>query len=1169
MAIKWNKNQLKAIEGRNGTMLVSAAAGSGKTAVLVERVIRRLRDGENPCGIENLLIVTFTRAAASQMKEKISSALQKALQEEPGNKRLRRALFMLPYANISTIDSFCVNLVRDNYNVLSISPDFQMLDNSKTEVLKEEAVMSVINDFHTGRKEEFEYLNYLINPGRSDDKLKEIIKNLYTASMAYTFPGDYLESIRKVYDDPGQMLETKWGESALFGAKSYLTETIAKIDSCIEAARSEPGAEKYVDIFSDDKAQLERVLDSIYTKDPEEIQKAMNAASFGRMPTVRNVPEGLKSRCKAVRNYSSSSGSGYFRNQISYLDFSQEEYCGHMQKLAPAVNTLIDAVKEFGKKLRELKDEENAYGFDDVLHFALELLVTNENGAPVKTPYAKQLSENYDEILVDEYQDVSKAQDTVFAAISKDDSNRFMVGDVKQSIYGFRSAMPEVFTDLRKSMTDYDGVNYPARVDLSANYRSRKGITDTANFVFSHLMTERAGGVDYNEREALNPEAEYPESDSPCVEVYLLDKSKESQALFAANYIKNAVENGMPVYDGGETRAARYEDFCILARKSKSFGIYTEIFKNAGVPLTVQASKDLLKTPEVSFVISLLRVIDNPLCDIPLTAVLMSPVYGFTADELSEMRIADRKANIYSCLVKSAADGSEKAERFIKDLERLRRIAVNLPASEFTERIIEETGYRAIVCAMNGGESRLASVEKFLSVAKSYESTGAKGISAFLRYLDSLEKSGKPVEVNPSLTDAADAVTMTTIHKSKGLEYPVVFLCECEGNFNEKDVTENVLQVEGFGLGMKLKENGISYETFPHACLKQEIRRKNRSEEMRLLYVAMTRPKEKLIILAGSNDWGKELSSVAANVTKGENPGPCAVLGLANYSKVLFTALMKHPDAHLLRELAEIDSSVREDCAGRISFEQVISREEEQGAEEEAPACGSDPALLKEISERLSYSYPYSALDGIVAKRIASDFEDEGPDMEYFASDVPAFALSYGLTPAQRGTATHRFMQYADFAAAEKNIDSELDRLVSEKLLTEQEAKAVDKGSIHKFLISSVADRISALPKDKVFREYAFNASLPIREIYPDIPPEEAGDEVIMIEGVTDCAFIENGELVIVDYKTDRAASLAELAVKYSPQLTTYRKCLSQVFGMPVKECLIYSFRFGAQIEVK
>ena len=1171
MSIQWNDAQIHAIEGRDGTMLVSAAAGSGKTAVLVERVIRRLTEGENPCGIEDLLIVTFTNAAANQMKEKIVSALQDKIAVDPGNKNLRKAVFMLPYANISTIDSFCNTLVRDNYHALGISPDFQILDNSKKDMLEQKAVMDVINRFHEEREDEFRRLNTMLNSTKNDKNIIETVKKLYDISRAHTFPGEYLENLLRTYTEAKPVDKTEEGRAALETAREYCRDVLALIDRCIDIAASDPTCEPLLIIFEDDKRNFEELKDTVYTLDWDTIHEAFMSLKLKSFSSSQKPDPVTKELLRSLRNYSTKDASNSVFKKLDLFRFSEEDYENSVRIIAPAVKTLIDTVTAYGETLRAYKDEINAYAFDDIMHFALSLLVRSENGEAVKTDLARQLSENYEEILVDEYQDVNKAQNSIFAALSKDNTNRFMVGDVKQSIYGFRKAMPEIFTSLRKEMCDYDGVNYPARVDLSANYRSRKGITDTVNFIFSQLMTEQTGGVDYDDREKLVPDAKYPESSDPCTEVYLFEtEDKKAQAVFAANYIRNAVENKMQIYTGKELRDASYGDFCILARDNKSAKIFSEVFRNAHIPLIVDASSNLLEAPEVSFIVSLLKVIDNPLLDVPLTAVMLSPVYGFTTDEISEMRINQKKGSIYRCLCRSAESGNEKAAHFIKELEKLRRIAVNLPASEFTERIIEETGYRAIVSAMDNSENRLAFVEKFLGVAQSYESSGVKGISAFVRFLDSAGQNSTSIDVGSNLTDISDAVTMCTIHKSKGLEYPVVFLCKCEKGYNNRSTSDPLLVSDRCGIGLKYSDDGVTCDNFLRECVKKEIRLKERSEELRVLYVALTRAKEKLIIMASDKNWQSKLEDYAKNVAPGINPSPAAVAEMNSYAQVILTALLKHPDAHVMRNLINMSPSVRENCESEIIFEIIKDTPEEEGTQE-APeeVYEADPALLARVSEKLAYTYPYDELGSVIAKRIASDFEDEGFDLTYFASEVPGFVSKGGLTPAQKGTATHRFMQYADYRKAAKDPESELERLVAESLLTPEEAAAVDRDSIRKFFTSTIADRIFALPEDKVFKEYAFTVSLPLSEVYPDIPADKAQGEVIIIEGVADLAFIEDGKLVIVDYKTDRANSLAQLAVRYAPQLTTYRKCLSQAFGMEVKETLIYSFRLGAQIEIK
>ncbi len=1182
MAVKWNDNQLNAITGRGGTMLVSAAAGSGKTAVLVERVIRMLCDEKNPRNIENMLIVTFTRAAAAQMRDKIAEALRKKLAEEPGNKLLKKSIFMLPYANICTIDSFCISLVRDNYHLLDISPDFAVLDPVNEQVLKNKALAGVMARFYEERTEEFARLSDILGSSKTDEGLSKAIIEIYDFSRNYTFPESYLDKIAAQYENVDDIESTVWAKKARESGLNSARGALERVEHCLAECAEDKAYEKYAICFGEGRDYLSKLIDALENGKWDGIREICEKTVFtGRPSTTQNGPK-LLGHYEAIYN-SYAKGARYPAYPSFLIDFpvfkiDSATALSQINALSPCVKTLTDAVRAFSDELMDIKTAGNSYSFNDIMHFALKLLVTNENGRPVKTELAASLSEMYDEILVDEYQDVTAAQDSIFLALSKDDTNRFVVGDVKQCIYSFRQAKPEIFNALRKSMSDFDGKTYPARVTLSANYRSRRGITDTVNFIFSQMMSEEAGGVDYGESEYLYAEFPYPERDEEDVELCLIDSKKpEDQAAYVASYIENAVESGMTVYDrDGTQRAARYGDFCILLRSSTGAPKYEEVFEKNQIPLICKGSDDIFSTPEIALLVSLLRIIDNPVNDIPLTASLISPVFGFSPDELAVLRMTGGKGSIYHCLVASAEKGNKKAGDFLTRLEALRRIAVTLPAGEFTSRLVEETGLRAIVSAMKGSEERLANVNRFITLAYGYESSGSRSLSGFVRYIDNLKANKTQIESAGAKTAVSDSVILSTIHSSKGLEYPVVFVCACEATYNTTGLKGTFLVSDECGLGLRLTDNNTEYETLTRLAVAEELSMKQHSEEMRLLYVALTRAKEKLIMVnyAGTKG-GTEYTYCNRLAVKGVKPDRGSVLEMNSFSNIILTGLTKHPDAHFIREKIKADDDIVEPCSSRIRFTQVHvapAEETEEGeVPEEAPAepgYSYDPALLEELTARLSYTYPYAQLKGLISKRIASDLGESGFDEKYFASSEPAFTRSGKLTPAQRGTATHRFMQYADFTRAAQDVSAELERLVACYNLTQAEADAVDREAVAKFFSSPLAARILSLPAEKVHREYAFNVLLPVSEFYPDVPAGLAGDEMIMVEGIADCAFEENGRLVIVDYKTDRASSPGELAEHYRPQLETYRKCLSKALGMEVAETLIYSFRFGEEIKV-
>lgn len=1168
--MKWTDDQQKAIDGRKGTLLVSAAAGSGKTAVLVERVIRRICDGENPCSVENLLIVTFTNAAAAQMKEKIHAAIGKKIALNPTDKRLRRQQMMLPYASICTIDSFCIGLVRENFHALGISPDFALLDEGKLGILRSRAVSSVVEALYENPSENFLRLTELISDTRDDQKLINAILKLDKLSQAYPFPDLWLKSLAEEFGNPSSAEESPWGITIINHGIQLICTCIADADHCLALLEEEPELEaKYKPTFEDDKRLFNSLLDSLTNGSWDEIAESFTQAKFSRIALAPKGYSGaLKEICQGMRN---AYKDRITKEYAKFLFISEEEHLGDINRLAPIIGELVSATLKFAEEFTRLKREENGADFSDTLHLTLKLLVEPTENGYVKTPLALALAENYAEILVDEYQDVNEAQDMIFTALSKDENNLFMVGDVKQSIYRFRQAMPEIFLARRDGMPEFDGGNYPAKVTLGKNFRSRSGITEIVNFIFSALMSRDAGGLEYDKNEYLEAAAVYPETDGADTEICLIETSKDNlsaaQAKYAANYIEKAVAEGITFTESGIQRKAQYKDFCVLVRSVKlSAREFIDEFTARGIPFTCETDEDILAAPEIMFMISLLKIIDNPVDDIPLTAAMLSPVFGFTPDDLAKMRAETRTGSIYQCLVKSAENGNKKSAVFLDSLRRMRLIASTVSAGELIRRLIEETGYGAIVGAMKDSAKRRANLNSLVDFANRYENSGQKGVSGFLRYIDNVSKSGKGMKAASADSEGTDSVKIMTIHKSKGLEFPVCFLAACEKQYSNLSLRDDLLIAPKSGIGIKNISGMAKFDTLPRIAAGLEIKNAERSEELRVLYVALTRPKEKLIVLASAEDWGKKLSAMSANIRKEKLIDPFTVMGFSSYAECILSALIRHPDAHALRNAAGIDSACALPCAAPLKTEIISGEMAESAASPVLKTAEPNKETVSKIKKRLSYEYPYSSLDGIVAKRIASKLDAEEIGGEYFASRRPSFVSKDKLTPAQRGTATHRFMQFADYSLAGENVQKELERLVEQGMLTETESGVVDKKAIAGFFESRLAKRI--LSAEKVYKEYAFTACLPLSEMEPSVSPEKAAGEVIVIEGVVDCAFVENGELVIVDFKTDKASDGAELAAKYREQLSVYRRCLSEVLDLPVKQTIIYSFRLGETIEI-
>ena len=1181
MGVNWTTDQRHAIECRKGSVLVSAAAGSGKTAVLVERVIRRLTDKDNPCSAEDLLIVTFTRAATAQMREKIGAAILKRLSEDPTDRHLRRQYMLLPFAKICTIDSFCNDLVRENFHALGISPDYSLLDNETAVIMKNDVCEAMLErEYEEDLDGRFSELSDMMSSGSSDEDFAKLIIKMYDISTAYPFPDLWLDSLIGEYSQP-DINKSRWGGII----KKYVCDML---DYCVSSSRDMMTAMESDPIVADAYGAAVQSDINMYAELREKINsdwdEALEAFKTVKYMSLGRVPKGYESETKNVVTTARKKLKDLLKKVPGIMCVSSEEHADDMRLLRDPVTKLIELVKQFGREYSAEKDKMNSADFSDILHRALNLLaVSDGSGGYIKTDLARELSSHYVEILVDEYQDINEAQDMIFRAISADENNLFTVGDVKQSIYRFRQAMPEIFLRRRSTTHSFESGKYPLGITLGSNFRSRVGVTSCVNYIFHQLMSTEAGELEYDDSEALNAAAKYPERDTPDCELHVVtDKGNradtlEAQARYVARYIDRTVREGKTlVTKGGALHPASYGDFCILLRTAKNVSsVYANALSERGIPVFSPETGGFFEAAEISFILSLLRVLDNPVQDIPLAAVMLSPLFGFSAGELADIRASAKERleagetePLYCSVAVSADEGDEKAAAFLKKIESLRRLSLTLSAGELVRRVCEETGFDAIVGAMPDGERRRLNVGLLCDYAEKYEAAGNLGLSGFIRFIDKVARTSGDLATAARPSENADIVRIMTVHQSKGLEFPICILADMQHAFNERDNTESVLISSSAGLGMKRRtEDGISvYDTASRRAAVITSERMGRSEEMRVLYVALTRAKENLVMVTSVPNPEKGLAKVAVECGIGDRANPFAVLRMNNFSDLVLTALMRHPAADELRKLSGVDVSIFLSEKDRFKLKVVVSDSESfmtESANEQKIAA--KPVFFNEVQARLDYSDPRSVLSSVPAKRAASDGSERGINREYFASSRPAFMSSGGLTPAQRGTATHKFMQFSNYAAARADIESELARLVDGGFLSEDEGKAVNIGAAKRFFMSPLAERIFA--SDNVMREKKFAALFPAKFFYPELTGE-AAEEKIVVQGIADCVFVEDGKLVIVDYKTDTGVDAEALLDRYSAQLEIYREALSQALGMPVKETLLYSFFMNSTVKV-
>ncbi|MBR5262644.1 MAG: helicase-exonuclease AddAB subunit AddA [Clostridia bacterium] len=1175
---EWTPEQKKAIESRKGTVLVSAAAGSGKTAVLVERVIRRLTDTENPCTADRLLIVTFTRAATQQMRERISQAINDELRKNPSDEHLKRQLIMLPFARISTIDSFCNDIVKENFHALELSPDYKMLEGAQLKLVQAEAMNRTLDEFYKENSDEFNELVNILASGTDDSGVSALVTRLYNYSMAFPRPSDFLDTLSLDYNEATPVADGRWGQVILayaLGIVSRCRNRIVDMQSYISC--DEIVAEKYGPCIEEMGKATDALSELLQAGNWDDVVFALRSLKF---PQLGRLPKGYSSQAaEFVKKQKKLLTDELTKKLAKYFCATQQEHSEDMLYLRPVVEKLIAIVNRYGVILWEEKQKLGSVDFSDITHLALKMLVSYDaDGNPVRTKLAEELSQRFDEILVDEFQDINELQNTLFWSVSKNESNMFMVGDVKQSIYRFRQAMPGIFLSRRNSLEDYTEHNYPAKITLDRNFRSRSGVTGIVNFVFSQLMSAQAGEIDYDEREALVAAASYDECDFPQAELHIVSSSedgrrvsRELEAQHIAKTINSIIESGMLISEKGSSRPVTYRDFCILMRATGGgrAELYADVLARNCIPAYVSNKAGFFASTEISTMLNLMRITDNPLQDVPLLAVMLSPIYGFTADELAEMRIDERKKPLYHCVLKAAENGSRKSRDFLEKLDKLRMLSSTLACSEFVRELYEITGYKAIVSALRNGSQRNANLNMLLDYAAKYEDSGKRGLSGFIRFIDRVQRQDADLESASDISEAADVVRIMTIHKSKGLEFPVCILADLNNSFTNDNQKGVAAFHPDYGICFDRRDSRTKcqYSTVGKKALALAENYSALSEELRVLYVAMTRAKERLICVTRYENIESKLEDFSLSL-KADKSGIDAVdvLSRGSMADWLVTAFLRHPDAHVLRRLSGRDGEISAlSCAESlaVTVAECVAQADNAAAEDKkAPA---DDALLAEIRERIDYSYPYSSLALVRAKSAPSEFDSGGFSTQYFASSKPQFLSKSGMNPASRGTATHKFMEFFDYTAESFDIDAQIETMIAERHLTQQEADALERDKLKRFFQSDIALRIKASPM--LMREKQVTVGISARELYPEL--DVPCDETVVIQGYVDCAFVEDGGLVIVDYKTDRGVTMQELCERYRTQLEMYEYALAECTGMPVRGTLIYSFDNAEYIALK
>ncbi|MBR6635404.1 MAG: UvrD-helicase domain-containing protein, partial [Clostridia bacterium] len=1082
---------------------------------------------------------------------------------------LMQQQLLLQSAKICTVDSFCADIVRENFQEIGISANFAVADSGEQESYSEKALKTVLDEMYSTGGEGFTLLTDILSSGASDKGLEEAIKRIHTVVSSYPFPQDALDKLFEPYFNELPVEESCWGSFLLEDAEVRLDYCRSLMQSAQDLLTDINADKATVDALSemvlDEKQMYDNLTSLAKAKEWDKLVSAINSRSYCRFSAKRNLDAALKADVKIRRDKAKKTADSVAEKFCC----TAEEFACDMALLRPCAKVLKECVSKYTDELLKIKRQAEKFDFNDIEHIALDLLVKkDENGIPQKTPLALSLSEQFVEIMVDEYQDTNELQDMIFSAISKNESNMFFVGDVKQSIYRFRQAMPEIFLHRRDSVPAFDGENYPARVNLGANFRSKSNVTKAINFVFNQLMSPQLGEIDYNENEQLNAMASgFAEQAQADVEFYLRDGSGQiSEPEFVADYVEKLLASGRLIKDGDIHRPVTPGDICILTRVKKPMMLYAQALEERGIPAVSFVEGEINCAAEVKMIISLLKILDNPLQDIPLAAVMMSPVFGFNSTQLANIRMgANRRTPLYRSVVTAANNGDIKCKSFLDKIDSIRRVGIGMGAAELLRRIFDETGILSIAKALSSPEQRVANLHSLLDCASGFDSSGGCGLSAFLRYI---EKS-KGVGTEYSVAENSHAVKVMNTHKSKGLEFPVCILADLSSNLAHGERSAMSLS-RNFGAGLIVKDSlsGKTVKTLPFVACNHESMLRDLSEEVRILYVALTRAKELLVFVGTESkpaDKAANTKLAFCNGTKALDYG--YAVSASSALDWLLPVFCRHSEAVELYTLADIDRdrllllpdfNLKAEYCDE-GFTKALTTEEET----EQVSAEPDMSLALQIKERMDYVYPYAALSGASSKKLASVFTQEAFDDSFFASSRPAFMNSGGLTAAQKGTLTHKFMQLCD--VNNPDVKAQLERMAAEGKFSEAEIKELKTDELEAFFASDLCRRIQSA--ESVMREKKFAMLMSVTEAYPELP-ESLADETIVVQGMLDLAFVEDGEIVIVDYKTDRGVDETELGRRHREQLSVYKTAMERCTNYKVKAAYIYSLPLKKAIKV-
>lgn len=1272
--MKFTDEQQQVIDSRGENLLVSAAAGSGKTAVLVERIIRKVTSREHPLDIDRLLIVTFTNAAAAQMRERIAAAIERELLQDSSSVHLKRQQTLINSAKITTIHSFCLFVIRNYFHRIDLEPDFRIGEEGELKLLRQDVLRALLEEAYQKAEPEFLQLLETVATGKSDGKLRETILQLYEFAMSDPWPKQWLnDCVRPYACSLQEFCQLPVYQAFLSYLKAVTGQWEKMAALCVSISCEPDGPNSYEELLRTEWEQIKR----LQTADTyEQYDAAIRGLNFGRLPAIRKFA-GDADKKQQVQELRKEIKDTRKKLIEQFFFLPPEEMIAGLAKNQTVIAALVQVTLDFAEAFASKKKERNMLDFHDLEHLALKILVDEETKEP--TQVAAELREQFAEVMIDEYQDSNYVQEAILKAVARPD-NRFMVGDVKQSIYRFRMARPELFMEkyqryqadgsdgarsqeaagssekcsqeaagFCEECSQPDGPN--RKIDLHKNFRSRREVLSLVNDLFSSIMGKDLGNVEYDDLAALHPGMEFPEAPQEemfASEVLLAngddyadaEQLQEAEFVIIAQKINQLMGEQLVTEEQGEAlRPLRYQDIVILLRGIGAYGQrLAEILKDHGIPAAVSAGTGYFSAVEVQTALNFLRLIDNPRQDIPMAALLRSYFGGLSEEELAAIRVQYPQTPFYQSVFSYQREGKDaalrqKLEDFFALLNRFRRRADDTVIHELLYQALDESGYLDYVSALPGGSVRRANLEMLLERAVAYEKTSYRGLFSFIRYMDQLEKY--QLDYGEAEDEALeDQVRIMTIHKSKGLEFPVVFVSGLGRLLNQQDVRSRMVLHPKYGIGLDLTDlvRRVRTPSLMRQILARQIQMENAGEELRVLYVALTRAKEKLILTGALKKAQEKLKAFARQPL--EENGRMGFLYRLKAGCYLDWILPS-----LLHETGYRISLLRPE---ELTENQAALRIEEEWSKEQLLELAQNPNrdLVEEIERRLSFRYPYEAQQGLKPKlsvselkhRMADRLQAEEMGTEYLQPTTAEEAVQYlqptmvgeaesvqylqpetaedvkepelALVPyvpefiqeldegasgellsmdgknlgALRGTAMHRVLECFDFSREMDTLEQQIEELKQSGRLESRLAELLYLPGLKRFLNSELAKRMQRAAREgKLYREKPFVMGKSVQELTPEaservmqpLDAAEATDEcLVLIQGIIDAFFEENGELVLVDYKTDAVKTPQELTARYRVQMDLYQEALGRITGKQVKERLIYSFRLRETVVV-